>query len=71
MNLETFQQRTAAQQYPCTEPRCGAGVGDTCRNVHTGEYLDARPAHESRLWAAGVTLGPTPHPTARTAQETR
>ena len=45
--------RMTAEQVPCTEDGCGALVGETCRNVHTGDLLDRLPAHAKRIRAAG------------------
>lgn len=47
----------------CPEHRCGATVGEQCRNINTGAPLHRRPAHEKRLWNAEA-LGlwePTPY----------
>lgn len=43
-----------AEQVPCTEDGCGALVGETCRNVHTGDPLERLPAHAKRIRAGQV-----------------
>lgn len=43
--------RLTAETVPCTEPGCGAGVGQTCRNVHTGDPLEHQAAHARRIEA--------------------
>lgn len=45
-------QRMTAETVPCTEPGCGAFVGETCRNVHTGQPLEKLPAHAKRIRSA-------------------
>lgn len=52
-------QRAAAGHVACPQPGCAAQPGEPCRNLATGEELDRRPAHEPRLWAAGVLTGPS------------
>lgn len=44
--------RLTAETVPCSEPGRGAFVGDTCRNVHTGQPLEHQAAHAKRI-AAG------------------
>jgi len=46
-------ERVTAETVPCTEPDCGAGVGETCRNVRTGDPIKHQPAHARRIKAAG------------------
>lgn len=43
--------RMAAEKVACSEPGCGAGVGETCRNVHTGDPLGCQAAHARRIEA--------------------
>lgn len=58
MNLHDL--RAAAQRLPCSD--CKAQPGDPCLNLGTGRPLEARPAHERRLWdaeARGLITLPT------------
>ena len=49
---ETWRHdRVTAETVPCTEPGCHAGVGETCRNVHTGQPLEHQAAHAKRIEA--------------------
>jgi hypothetical protein len=49
---ETWRHdRVTAETVPCTEPDCGALVGETCRNVHTGQPLERQAAHAKRIEA--------------------
>lgn len=50
--------RAEATAVACPQPKCLAEPGEPCRNVGTGAPLGRRPAHERRLWAAGVLPGP-------------
>jgi hypothetical protein len=42
--------RLTAETVPCVD--CDARVGETCRNVHTGDPLERLPAHAKRIKAA-------------------
>lgn len=49
---ETWRHdRVTAETVPCTESGCGAPVGETCRNVHTGQPLEHQAAHAKRIEA--------------------
>lgn len=49
---ETWRHdRVTAETVPCAEPGCHAGVGETCRNVHTGDPLEHQAAHAKRIEA--------------------
>lgn len=50
--LEKDFERQQAEQVPCTEPGCGAAVGEQCRNVADGLPLVKQPAHWRRIKAA-------------------
>lgn len=49
---ETWRHdRLTAETVPCSEPGCGAFVGETCRNVRTGQPLEHQAAHAKRITA--------------------
>lgn len=56
---EHADQAATAARVACPERRCGASVGNPCRNLATGKPLTRRPAHERRLAAAGIESLPT------------
>lgn len=51
--LRKDYERSEAEQVPCPETGCGAGVGERCRNVHDQLPLEKQPAHWRRIRAAG------------------
>lgn len=49
---ETWRHdRLVAETVPCDEPGCHAPVGETCRNVRTGDPLGKQAAHARRIEA--------------------
>lgn len=58
MTLDDLADREQAETVPCPLQRCAQPVGQTCRNLATGEPLDRLPAHHARLAAAGVRHAP-------------
>ena len=77
MNDDDEMDRDAAEQHPCPyelpgnryrrEPlRCGADVGERCRNPSTGHALTRHAAHLPRLRLAGVAA-PSQVPPRQTA----
>jgi hypothetical protein len=51
--------RLTAETVPCSEQGCGAFVGETCRNVHTGQPLEHQAAHAKRILAGQVAAEET------------
>lgn len=47
--MEWQVERGQAQTIVCPEPRCHAGVGETCINLSSGLPLDNLPAHSRRI----------------------
>lgn len=45
-------ERGEANKVPCPELGCGAAVGDTCRNLRTGDPLGKQAAHDKRVKAS-------------------
>lgn len=49
---EWLMDRERANSVPCPEPGCRAQVGETCRNVHTGQEIEHLTAHWRRIKAS-------------------
>lgn len=51
-------ERDLAETVACREPRCEAGVGETCRNLSSGSPLENQPAHARRIRDARDAANP-------------
>jgi hypothetical protein len=57
-DAEWRMERDLAESVRCSEPRCEAGVGETCRNLSSGQVLENQPAHARRIRDARDAANP-------------